>query len=197
MAIRNEMDAAMAEENASPQPIGVLGSSTATVKEESSAMGDHQDHDENSNDSTDAAVATKKAPLDAMMMPQETPDAYKATDKAFRLLDITEAIPRDDRANAILSIINEIISNDGSVLNAAGEFLYHKCLIRFAVKIGLDSLRESMCEISSLNQAVFFMNSKKEAFDGRGILHCMFCCTNAIDWLIKCLIDSSYISSTD
>ncbi|OQV18470.1 Symplekin [Hypsibius exemplaris] len=133
MSIRNQMDTAEAEDNTSPQQISsVLSRQSSVVTVVKSEVPD--DDDGHSNDSADA-----KKLMEEM---HETPDAYKATDKAFRLLDITEPIPRDDRGNAILSIVNEIISNDGNVLSASGEYLYHKCLIRFAVKIGLDSLRE-------------------------------------------------------
>lgn len=95
--------------------------------------------DEGDNDSVDSNDAVMPA---AISQTQLVPDAFKATEKAFHVSQITEPIPMDDRGNAILSIVNELISSDASLTNAGGEFLHQKCIIRFAVKIGLHSLRD-------------------------------------------------------
>lgn len=118
-----------------------------------------QQHEEAMEDDGEASDEEEKAHV--ISDTQETPEVFKATDKAFHVNEITEPIPKDDRGNAILSIVNELISNDGNVLNASGEYLYHKCLIRFAVKVGIDALRDRKIFFPQLSSSCF-SNSQTE-----------------------------------
>ncbi|XP_055354326.1 symplekin-like [Paramacrobiotus metropolitanus] len=130
-----------AKSAATAQPISSV--LRAPPSEEAAAL-DLENGDADSGD--EAAEGDTAGSVPEAVASGPVPEEFKATEKAFKLEEMTEAIPPDDRSNAILSIVNELIGSEPNVLNASAESLFHKCLVHFAVRVGLEALRERIAK---------------------------------------------------